>query len=111
MELVSEERLNEMEAEIKKLRTDLKDALRQKLDAFKERDQAKSMLAGVEYTIEQNKSLSQKREKELIESLNEARGDKSGSGQDLHDKLKSLEENFKKLEQVSLNFILINFKF
>jgi hypothetical protein len=88
-----------MDAESKKMQYEMKDALRQKLDAFKERDQAQSMLAGVEYQIEQNKSLYQKREKELVDCLNEARTGRSE--EDLKAKLKMVEESLKQFEEVS----------
>lgn len=84
--------------DLKSLESKMRMAETEAKKAVKDRKEAESMLAGIEYEYEQSKVKAKKREEELIACLNEARDDTM-----MHEKIKTLEEVLKKTEMDLFN--------
>ena len=97
--------MNEMETKLKEMETKLKTAISQSVKALAEKELAENSLSSIEYEFDLAKTKFKAKERELIDTLDEARNEsKSRGGENVAEKFFALEETLKKVEAVSYIF-------
>lgn len=89
-----------MEESVKRMESALQTATNERVEALKERDHVKSTLNSLEYEHDLSKAQWKKREKELLDMLDEIRDE--SKIEEMQSKLKDTQNKLKDLETVSI---------